>query len=354
MSADTVGGVWTYAVELARQFDRIGIDLGLATMGAKLSASQHHDIDALRRVRLFESEFRLEWMDDPWDDVQRAGEWLLALEASYEPDIVHLNSYAHGALPWHAPRVVVAHSCRLSWWEAVYHRAPPLDVDEYRQPVAAGLAAADSVVAPSRAMLSALRRQYGDVPHGTVIWNARSLDGFAPANKWPVILSVGKVWDEGKNIGLLDRVAPTLPWPVFVAGETTDPHGHQVGLRHATALGAVVPARLSTLMAHAAIFALPARYEPFGLSILEAALSGCALVLGDIDSLRELWDGVALFVDPDDEVGLGEAIRWLVESPPAREVLAQRARARALGRTPEAMVAAYLAVYRGARGVMVA
>ena len=35
---------------------------------------------------------------------------------------------------------------------------------------------------------------------------------------------------------------------------------------------------------------LPARYEPFGLSILEAALSGCALVLGDLPSLRELWD----------------------------------------------------------------
>ncbi len=32
---------------------------------------------------------------------------------------------------------------------------------------------------------------------------------------------------------------------------------------------------------------LPARYEPFGLSVLEAALSGCALVLGDIPSLRE-------------------------------------------------------------------
>jgi hypothetical protein len=45
---------------------------------------------------------------------------------------------------------------------------------------------------------------------------------------------------------------------------------------------------------------LPARYEPFGLSVLEAALSGCALVPGDIASLRGNWDGVAEFVCPDD------------------------------------------------------
>ena len=37
--------------------------------------------------------------------------------------------------------------------------------------------------------------------------------------------------------------------------------------------------------ARAGIYALPAVYEPFGLSVLEAALSGCALVLGDIPSL---------------------------------------------------------------------
>ena len=54
----------------------------------------------------------------------------------------------------------------------------------------------------------------------------------------------------------------------------------------------------------AAIYALPARYEPFRLEVLEAAAPGCALVLGDIASLRELWDGAALFVAPDDDRAL--------------------------------------------------
>ena len=39
-----------------------------------------------------------------------------------------------------------------------------------------------------------------------------------------------------------------------------------------------------------------ALYEPFGLAVLEAAQAGCALVLSDIPTFRELWDGAALFV----------------------------------------------------------
>jgi glycogen(starch) synthase len=354
MTADPIGGVWTYAIELSRQFDRLGIEVALATMGAPLSIEQRSELARIPRVSLFETEYQLEWMDDPWDDVRQAGEWLLDLAEKFRPDVVHLNGYVHGALRWRVPCIVVAHSCRLTWWEAVRRTAPPLDVDEYRRPVSLGLQAADAVVAPTAAMLAALRRQYGDLPHGMVIWNARTIDGFGPDVKWPVILSAGRTWDAAKNIAALDRVAPTLRWPVFIAGETTAPSGHDTVLRHVTTLGHVSPARLRQLMSHAPVYALPARYEPFGLSIVEAALSGCALVLGDIDSLREIWDGVALFVDPDDEVGLGDAIRWLTNHSEAREALARRARARALGRAPEQMAAEYLDCYRAARRIKVA
>src|SRR5947199_312178 len=61
----------------------------------------------------------------------------------------------------------------------------------------------------------------------------------------------------------------------------------------------------------AAIFASPALYEPFGLTVLEAAAAGCALVLSDIPSFRELWSGAAVFVDPADSESLHRALRDL-------------------------------------------
>jgi glycosyltransferase involved in cell wall biosynthesis len=95
----------------------------------------------------------------------------------------------------------------------------------------------------------------------------------------------------------------------------------------------------------AGIFAAPARYEPFGLAILEAAAAGCALVLGDISSLRENWDGAALFVDPEDPPSLHAAIHALISTAEERTRLAAAARCRARRFTMDRMARAYAALY---------
>ena len=50
-----------------------------------------------------------------------------------DAELVHLNGYAHAALPWRVPVVVVAHSCVLSWWQAVFGEAAPARYAEYRR-----------------------------------------------------------------------------------------------------------------------------------------------------------------------------------------------------------------------------
>src|SRR3954471_22465511 len=116
ISTDTVGGVLTYTAELAAALEATGDEVVVATMGPRLRQAQREDLPS----GVHESEFRLEWMEDPWEDVSAAGEWLLQQEEEERPDIVHLCSYAHGSLPFQAPKVLVAHSCVLSWWRAVH------------------------------------------------------------------------------------------------------------------------------------------------------------------------------------------------------------------------------------------
>jgi glycosyltransferase involved in cell wall biosynthesis len=99
--------------------------------------------------------------------------------------------------------------------------------------------------------------------------------------------------------------------------------------------------------ARASVFALPSRYEPFGLAALEAGLAGCALVLGDIPTLRELWDGAALFVPPDDREQLVAALSALAEDPELLWLLGGRARARAESYSAVRMTARYLDAYAG-------
>jgi glycogen(starch) synthase len=305
MTADTVGGVWTYATELADALPAYGVEVVLATMGGPLPAP---------RAGVHESRYALEWMPDPWDDVDRAGEWLLDLARDVRPDVVHLNGYAHAALPWGVPRVVVAHSDVLSWHRAVRRCEAGPEWDEYRRRIAAGLDAADVVVAPTHAMLAALGRD------GAVIPNGRTAGWVRDVPKEPFVLTAGRQWDEAKNIAALER----LRLPLAVAG------------------GCLPFGELAGLLNRAAVFALPAKYEPFGLAALEAGLAGCALVLGDIPSLREVWGDAALYADPFDGAAIGRAVRDALDDAPA---LGAAARRRAARYTPDAMAAAYAATY---------
>lgn len=347
MTTDAVGGVWHYAVELCRGLGERGVDVVLATMGPRPDANQRAEAQALENVTLRESDYRLEWMAAPWDDVARAGDWLLELERDFAPDLVHLNGYAHGALAWRAPVVIAAHSCVLSWWRAVHGTEAPAEWRRYREVVRAGLHAASSVIAPTRAMLATLVRNYGALPRSEVIPNGCNPAAVIAVEKEPFVFAVGRIWDEAKNIAQLARVAPALMWPVRVAGDWQPPVSTPDLARpdHVELLGRCSRSRMADLFARAAVFASPARYEPFGLAVLEAALAGCALVLGDCASLRENWDGAAIFLPPDDTAAWREALPALTRDRDQRTALGRAARLRAETFTRAAMVDGYLASY---------
>jgi glycosyltransferase involved in cell wall biosynthesis len=335
MTTDAVGGVWTYSLELAAALAPRGAEVHLATMGPEPGHSRLQEIERSAAVAgLHVSRFALEWEPEPWEDVAAAGEWLLSLEGEIEPDLIHLNGYAHGALAWRAPAVSVAHSDVLSWWAAVKRKPLPPSWDRYRHALTAGLRAVDAVCTPTHAALLELRRHVEFPAPAFVIHNGRSfLSPDVP--KEPFVLGVGRYWDEAKNLTALERVERRVPWPVVLAGKGTV-HGHRD------------PTGITTMMARAAVFAAPARYEPFGLAILEAALSGCALVLGDIASLRELWEDAALFVDPDDDNELASAIQLLATRQDLLVDLARRAGERAVGYNPATMANGYIELYRRA------
>lgn len=346
MSTDTVGGVWTYSLELVESLAAHDVDVTLATLGAPLSPGQRVEATRLPNLTLHESAFRLEWMNDPWPDVEASGQWLLELARQVKPHVVHLGGYAHGALPWNVPVVLVAHSCVCSWWQGVWGREAPARWERYRREVAAGLRGADVVVAPTRAMLSAIERHY-DVPVvGQVILNGRRSDRFQPGPKEPMVFAAGRLWDEAKNIDALARCAGELSWPVYLAGDTSMPgETEPPSFTGVNLLGRLDPPQVAAWMSRASIYALPARYEPFGLSVLEAALSGCALVLGDIESLREVWGGAAAYVPPGDVGELRDSLNRLIADEAARAVLVERAQARARQLSSAAMAEAYVSLY---------
>lgn len=345
MTADTVGGVWTYCMDLCHALSPFPITIHLVTMGENLRESQRQEVSVLPNVRVYETAYKLEWMPDPWEDIAACGNYLLQLEERISPDIIHLNCFAYGALPFRAPVMVVAHSDVFSWFWAVKGNPPPPEWNRYFTVVQAGLQSAECVVAPSETMLQAIKDIYA-TGRGAVIYNGRREALFFPAQKQSAVFSMGRIWDEAKNIRLLLQAAPAIKAPVQIAGSQQFAENNlQAAGNGAVFLGKLSQPEIAAHLSTAAVYVLPAQYEPFGLSALEAALSGCALVLGDIPSLREIWRDAALYVNTQDAGALAQTVNTLLENSAACQHWAEKAGARATAFPAAGMAKNYWQLY---------
>ena len=348
MTADAVGGVWQYCVDLVSGLSRRGFSLTLATMGPRPHSLQRDVLTSIPRTPLIESDWALERMPSPWTDVDQAGDWLLGLQDQHRFDLIHLNGFAHAGLPWKKPVICVAHSCVYSWCRAVHREAAGTEWAEYKSRVSAGLQASARVIAPSVTMSKSIGSEYGIASEKlTVIHNFTRATRVKCENKEPAVLAAGRFWDKAKNLALLGQVAPYLDWPVWLAGPTESPDGSNAAdFESVRFLGSLPHDDLMAHMRSAAIFAHPSLYEPFGLSVLEAARAGCCLVLADIPSLRELWDGAAVFVDPRNPQNWVKVLNQLGGDANARIKLRRLAQKRSGRYRLGSAISAYCNLYR--------
>ncbi len=246
-------------------------------------------------VTLVTTGFPLDWLATTQADLDQASHELAAIPA----DIALLHAPAFLRHRWPIPVAVMAHSCLATWFDAVRASPVPPDYAWRAHATAEGFARADAVAAPTAAFAAAIGRMHG-LDGITVIHNGRDALPIPRRGRDRAILTAGRLWDDGKNAALLDRVAPRLSAPVRAAGPTSGP-GTQAHLPNLALLGTLDEPGLAAAYASASVFASAALYEPFGLAVLEAAQAGMALVLSDIPTFRELWDGVARFVPAGDD-----------------------------------------------------
>jgi glycosyltransferase involved in cell wall biosynthesis len=241
----------------------------------------------------------------------------------------------------------------LSWWRVVKGEDAPDDpwFRRYTGWVRDGLAGASLRAAPSVWMASQAETIYGagDV-HAVHNGRGHSQAGSLHTARDPWVVAAGRLWDEAKGVGDLVGAAPDIPGRVIVAGAAEHPAGgadfprDTPGVEYA---GMLPAAGLRELLGRAAVYAATSRYEPFGLAPLEAALAGCALVMTDIPTFRELWERCALFYPPGDVAALAAGCRELLQNPDRRQALAGAAGERASERyNPGRMAAGYEALYR--------
>ena len=322
MTTDLPSGAWDATLALARGLSGAGVGVTLAVAGPPPDAEQRAEATAIAGLQLEERPGRLEWMADSLEDVALLGDWLLALARRDRVELVHTHLYGAAALPFAVPVVLQAATPPLQ------HRAMPALVRR-------GLEHASLVV------------RSGNGPPGSLLI-APGLDADEPEPKGAredLIVTAGVLWHPGHGIDLLDQVAPQIGTRLVAVGALQGPDRPARRLCHITPLGALGRAARLRRYRTATLFALPADDS---FAALEAAASGCALVLANVPSLRAQWDKAACFVPPGNATAWRDALNRLAGDSARRADLAMAARIRLRRRSAAAMVASWLDAYRQA------
>jgi glycosyltransferase involved in cell wall biosynthesis len=346
MTADAVGGVLPYALDLAGGLAARGVETTLVLLGPPPDAAQKLAMSRVPGLQPMQTDLPLDWLASDGDAARRAAAAIAGIAGRRDVALVHLNTPSLACADYGVPVVSMLHSCLASWWASVRGGPMPDDFRWRTELISRGIACSDALVCPSAALAGEVERIYGRRPR--VVHNGRA----APPNEraegaGAFAFTAGRLWDEGKGIATLETAAARTDLPILAAGPVEGPNGARIALRELQALGSIRSSEIRALLARQPIYVSTALYEPFGLAVLEAAQAGCALVLSDIATFRELWDGAALFVPPGDGEGFARALTGLRTDRAQRTRLGAAARERAGRYTVEGMAARMIEIYAG-------
>lgn len=222
-----------------------------------------------------------------------------------------------------------------------------------------GLTRARAVTACSQFVLDDAVERFGLAPgKGTVVPNGIDLDPQqqqvaldVPRERF--VLALGRVVPKKGFDLLLDafaQVSQDMPDLGLVIGgdgaarASLIVRAEELGIRDRVAFpGVLSRPQVAWAMAHAELFVLPSRVEPFGIVVVEALGAGRPVIVSSCGGAGEIArnDREGLVVDPADTPALAAAITTILTDGALRDRLAQAGSRRAECYTWERIVALY-------------
>jgi hypothetical protein len=350
LTTETFGNVWAFTCGLSEELLYRGHEIALVSFGKLPSHEQQAWTTAQSKThgksfQFVASNAPLEWMEkNEFVPMQGAGV-LHHVARDFEPDILHSNQFCFGEIALDIPKLITAHSDAFSRLDACRNCKPQPTrwLRQYLTLVTRGLNGADAVVSPTRWMANSLACHYAALPSSYVIRHGRSLAAVPETHRRTVqAVATGQLWDETKDIHMLQDVLS--PLPIYVAGERKHHSGispRQMG--KAILVGALTESSLLSLYARSTIYIDSSVYEPSGLDALDAALCGCAVIANDIPSTREMWGEAALYFHGARE--LSAVLHRLNRNSGELTEMQRQSYRRAMELTPQRMADGYEAMY---------
>lgn len=203
------------------------------------------------------------------------------------------------------------------------------NVDKARREM---LASVGVLLPNSRAEASALREQFGCKTSQVVVPNAVDDSRYAAEPKEESsagragVLCVGRIEPRKNQLGLIQALEGS-GIPLTIVGESGAQNRRYEKLCRRAAgpdvqfLGRRDSHALAGLYRRARVHCCPSWYETPGLASLEAALSGCSLVVTSRGSTEEYFDDDVSYCDPGDAASIRWAILNAIEMEPSPDLI---------------------------------
>lgn len=340
IAADVRNSEWLYAEELTGGLSMLGTDVCFAALGSFLSPSQRAVLKRYRGVQVVEANYELP-VTQRWEknnDSQYSFEFLPKIAEQQRVDIAHLANCGYAAQSWPVPTVAVTHP----FDSLIISSANDVNAGLLRR----GLRNVSAVAAPSSAVFDLVSQKCGQALPGGPVYLGFSSPLYEPGAKQDFIMANAGTVQQSERLHRFSKIGKRTKWPVFVAGDFAADWLQARDLRGLTTLGYLRQESLARWYSRAQFILSPLPDTSLDYSVIHAALCGCVPVLADLPESREVWEGAAVLVAPDDLEQFASIIDYYSARPAERRRLQIRARNRALCYSRERMARKYYGLYQ--------
>lgn len=334
------GGSSPVTAALCRQLSRQGIDIDIVTMAyGSLPRTEEHEGVTIHRVPGLRSSRHICYTHELFSYMLPAYRKAMALARERPFDMIH----AHFVVPSSVVAYSLSKKLKIPYVITTHGSdVPGYNPDRFRRihraigPIWRKIVGnAAKVTSPSHLLAGLIRKAAASPLPIEIIPNAIDSNWNEPGEMTPKILIVSRLF-ERKGIQYLLQVLRDhpIPFEVHIVGE--GPMRERLEKMTSGQQSRIVfhgwldndSQALKELYQSAAIFVFPSEAENFPMCLLEAMVSGCAIVASDIPGCREVLEESAVYFPPGDIASLGEILVELTQDRARVEDFGRRARER--------------------------
>lgn len=347
MTTNVKNEIWDYSVILAGALlKQIDAEILMLSFGGEPTINQKAEAESLNVKFLF-SDFSPAIFND-----SEAKSLFESTVKEFNPHILHLNDCYINS-DFKKPGIFTFHNdllnkklCNFGINNINNYNYQDNNFLKQKELINKSLNNADIIITQSRVPAEYLIKTYDLQKKIKIVYNGIDYKPYSGMRENINLLAHGNLSDRSKNISLLLNMAYKLPDNIKLKIIGDFPPERRLP-RNVEFLNNLSGEELMNVYKTSSIYIAASSYESNGISSMQAAFSGCAVLAADIPVFKELWGDCACMFEKENLNSLMKTVNNLAENRNLLEITSRNCQAKALSvYNSKRMASEYINLYK--------